>query len=167
MENEKPFRLSRAPISLRVLVTCFILALSLAYGVALLQINNRSEFKMERAISHFRGAPEEIDELRMPQSNATMISVAHVHSFSQPALLGLMGLLLVFTGLSEKKKIFWILASFFGSLMTNVSPWLIRDVSPRFVFLIYVAGVMMFLSFAVMAVVVMAELWTRKKADHV
>lgn len=162
MVNENQINLSRAAPSLKVLMTCFIVALSVGYGVALLQIHDRSDFKMEKAATHFRGVPGDPEGLSLPQTDATMISIAHVHSFAQPALLGLMGLMFAFTGLSERKKIFWILLSFFGSLATNMSPWLIRDVSPRFVYMLSASGFSMFLSFAVMAGVVLFELWFKR-----
>lgn len=157
MGNE-PFRLGKASFSLKTLVTCCVLGLAVGYGVSLLQVYNRSHFKKEDTLRHYRGDAEDAG-LMPPQSDTAMISVAHVHTFSQPAALGMMGLMLVFTGMRERRKAFWIVLSFAGSLAKNGSPWLVRDVSPGFVYLMYAGGAAMFLCFAVMAVAVLKETW--------
>lgn len=160
------FRLSQANLSLKVLVTCCVLGLAVGYCVSVLQIYNRSHFKKEDAIEHYRGSLEnkgenkgENDGVMVPQSDTYMISIAHVHTFSQPAVLGMMGLMLVFTGMAEGGKAFWIVLSFAGSFAKNASPWLVRDVSPDFITLMYCGGGAMFLSFAVMAFVILKEVW--------
>jgi len=158
----EPFRLSRAVLSLKVLATCCVFALAVGYSVSMLQVYNRSHYKKEEAILHYRGSPDR-DGLSIPQSDTEMISVAHVHTFTQPAILGMMGLMLVFTGLSEGSKSFWIVLSFLGSFAKNASPWLIRDVSPGFIYLMYFGGGAMFLSFAAMALAILMEVWSRKK----
>ena len=152
------FRLGRAPLSLKVLVTCCVLGLAAGYGVSFLQVYNRAHFSRADALRHYRGDPGD-EGLMPPQSDTAMISVAHVHTFSQPAVLGMMGLMLVFTGLSERRKAFWIVLSFLGSFAKNASPWLVRDVSPAFLYLMYAGGGAMFLSFAVMAAAVLKETW--------
>ncbi len=147
-------------MSSKVLVTCFVLALSVGYFVSLLQVNNRTSFNFKKTELHFRGSPAE-EEMRIPQSDATMISVAHVHSFSQPVVLGIMGLLFALSSVSEGGKIFWIIFSFAGSLGSVAGPWLIRDVSPKSVYLLHVAGAAMFVSFVVMASRILSEVWGR------
>jgi hypothetical protein len=158
------FRLSRASLSLKTLVTFCVLGLSVGYSVSLLQIYNRSHFNKEQAIEHYRGASDSNeDSLAVPQSDTSLISIAHVHTFSQPAILGMMGLMLVFTGLREGTKSFWIALSFVGSFAKNLSPWLIRDVSSHFIYLMYFGGGVMFLSFGVMALAILKETWSRPK----
>ncbi len=158
---QNSFRLSEGRFSLKVLVTCCVLGLSIGYLISLAQIYNRSHFRKDEAIVHFRGSPE-VEGLSVPQSDTSMISIAHVHTFTQPAILGMMGLMLVFTGLSEGSKAFWIVLSFLGSFSKNASPWLIRDVSPGFIYLMYFGGGAMFLCFAVMAFAILRETWFQK-----
>lgn len=166
MEAVRNFRLGRSAFSIKVLVTCVVATLAVGYGVSLLQVHNRGAFDRERTILHFRGAETEengLNGIYVRQSDTTMISVAHVHTFSQPVTLGIMGLLFALTGLAEGTKVLWILLSFLGSLAMNAGPWLIRDVSLRFVILLYAAGVIMILSFLVMAAAVLYETWWKKE----
>ncbi|MBI2500624.1 MAG: hypothetical protein HYW02_03980 [Deltaproteobacteria bacterium] len=151
-------RLSVLPLSAKTLITCLLFALSVGYFVSLLQIGNRTDFNQQKTVRHFRGV-EGDSELYPPQSTATLISVAHVHSFSQPVVIALVSLLFLFTGISEGKKVFWILVAFIGSLAGICTPWLIRDVSPYSVFGLYLSGIALLGSFCVMATRVLYETW--------
>jgi len=154
------FRLRTAPLYLKILTTAFLVALTFGYGISLFQIRTRTGFGSEGAIRHYRGSDTE-EGIFVPQSTGTMVSVAHVHSLSQPVVVGLVGFLFLFTGVSEGWKIFWVLVPFAGSLFSNLSPWLIRDVSSQFVSLLYLSGLSMFLGFLVMASTVLRETWSR------
>ncbi len=162
MEKSK---LSLLPISAKILVTCVVATLALGYSVSLLQVGNRGSFDSEKTIRHFRGSENPAEsEVYVPQSDASMISVAHVHSFSQPVVLAIMGFLFVLTAAAEFTKGFWILLSFLGSVSMNLSPWLIRDVSPSFVYGLYFGGAVMLGAFCVMAVRILYDLWMKKEA---
>lgn len=156
-------RLSSCSLSLKILITCLVLTLAVGYAVSLLQAYNRGSFDLKKTALHFRGSESENSEIYVPQSDTTMISVAHVHTFSQPVVLGVMGLLFVLTGIGEGLKVFWILLSFLSSLLMNAGPWLVRDVSPHFVSLLYFSGAGMVASFFVMAAGVLYEVWIRKE----
>jgi hypothetical protein len=164
MDSVRHFRLSHGSLALKWLVTGFVVTLAAGYAVSLLQVHNRGSFDFKKTAIHFRGTDEE-NGIYIPQSDTTMISVAHVHTFTQPVALGAMGVLFLFTAVSEGAKVFWILASFLSSLLMNGSPWLIRDVSSQFVYLIYLAGTAMVGSFFVMALRILYELWWRKEKE--
>ena len=151
-------QLSALSFSLKILVTSFIVALAVAYSIALLQVRDRTRLNVSQTVMHYRGSPED-REMNPPQSSATMISVAHVHSFSQPLVLVLLGFIFALTGLKEGTKAGWILASFIASLCSNGSPWLIREVSTQFVLLLYISGGVMMLAFLVMTARILKELW--------
>ncbi len=162
MGNNK-YRLCRAPLSLKILVTCLVLSFGIGYGVALGQVYLQGSFDVQKTIGHFRGDDSGEDELKVRQSDATMVAVAHVHTFSQPILLFLRGVFFLLTGLSERAKGFWIILSFVGSLAMNAGPWLIRDVSPHFVHLLSLSGGAMALCYSVMSVSILRETWWKKE----
>lgn len=160
--ESSPFSLSGLPASFKLLITGIVLSLSVGYAVSLLQVRNRGSFNLQETARHFRGSVSEGEGMYLPQSDATMISVAHVHTFSQPVVLGVIGLLFALTSASEAAKIFWILASFAGSLGMNAGPWLVRDVSEKFVYGLYFSGGLMEIAFVVMAIRVLHEVWKKK-----
>ena len=151
--------------SFKTLATVFLFTLAVAYGLSLVQVAVRTGTRPAETLRHYVGSEEEAPHL--PQSFATMLSVAHVHTFSQPVVIGLTGLLFAFTGLKERQKILWILVSFLGSLSSNAGPWLVRYVSPGAVGVLYAGGSAMFLGFLVMAGRVLWELWFQREVRDV
>lgn len=127
MANNLP-TLSQLPKAFKALCTAFILSILLGYGVALLKIYDLSSFSVQHTLSYYRG--DASSEVSFPQSYASLLSVAHVHTFSQPILFFLMGFIFCFSSISEKTKktIIWI--SFSSLLMSNLSPWLVRYTHP-------------------------------------
>lgn len=151
-------KLSTLPLSLKVIATCFVLAVGIGYGVAMLQVFNRTGLEVGKTVIHYRGSPDDAT-MSVPQSYPTMLSITHVHSFSQPLVIGLVAFLFALTHLAERSKIFWTLVSFLGSLTSNAGPWLIRYGAPQFVSLLYFSGSAMILGFLVMAFFVLGDLW--------
>lgn len=160
--------LAKCSRSLKILITCVVLTIGIGYSVSLLQVYNRGSFNIEKTITHFRGEERGDPEgIHLPQGNQMMISVAHVHTLSQPVVLALVGFLFALTVPSEGFKASWILSSFLGSVAMNASPWLIRDVSPRFVYLLSLGGGVMILSFMVMAFFILKEVWLSRGGNDV
>jgi len=158
MENRRILR--RLPSSLKILITVFVLSLAVGYSISLLQVFNRTGVQPAQTVRHYRGADSQEGALFLPQSYGTLLSVSHVHSFSQPVVLGLLCLLFALTGSSERAKIIWILVSFFGSFTSLAGPWLVRYLASGTVYLLYVGGTAMFVSFAVMFVGILREVWS-------
>ena len=160
MEKTDRWSLGTLCPSLKVLVTCFILTLMAGYAVALLQVNERTRFDLAQTLLHYRGAEE--GGIHLPQSFGTLLSVSHVHTFSQPVMLVLVGLLFSLSRVTEKAKVIFILLSFAGSVLSNAAPWLIRYTDPRPAVLLPVSQMALFISFFVMAFVVLRDTWRRK-----
>lgn len=164
MENRS--RLSGQPLSVKVLITSFLVMIAIAHGVSLLQVHSRTQFDRQKTITYFRGNPNDPDSLQIPQSYGSMITIAHAHSFSQTMMIGMMGLIFALTGLGEKRKSGVILLYFFSSLLNNGSPWLVRYVSAGWVRLLEAAGGLMMTCFLFMLVVILRDLWCMKNRNR-
>lgn len=163
MEKNSSGKLSNLSPSLKVLVSCFVLTLLLAYSVALFRIFDHSRFDWEETVRYYRGAESgEEQEIYPPATFATLLSVSHVHTFSQPVMLGLMGFLFCLSRATEKWKAGFVLFSFTGSVVSNAAPWLIRYVSAPMVHLLPLSQFAMLGSFLVMSWTVLREVWTKK-----
>ena len=154
--------LQEAPSPFKVLATSLIATIWVGYGVALLQIFDRTTYTLSKVLLYYRGEPGE-DSLNLPQSFTSMVSVAHVHSFSQPMLLALIGALFAFSSASNRTKNIFIVMAFTASLLSNAAPWLIRYVSPHAFFLLPLSQSMLAISFLVMSAVPLADMWLKKK----
>ncbi|MBI2340506.1 MAG: hypothetical protein HYU99_09120 [Deltaproteobacteria bacterium] len=158
-----PFPLCRWPGPFRWLATCLILTLLTGYGVSLLQVFDRSHFDMMKTVAYYRGDESAGDEaIMLPQDYRTMLSVAHVHTFSQPFLFAFLGLIFAFSSAGRRTKIFFIVLSFAASLVSNATPWCLRYVSAKMVWLFPLSQFAILISIAVMAAVSLRELWFKK-----
>lgn len=158
--------LNRLSPSVKVLITVFVLSLAVGYGVACLQIFSRTGFSLEQAIHHYHGGlTEEEQVVYTPPTFGTLVSVSHVHTFSQPVMLGILGFLLTMTYLSEAAKILFILLSFLGSLVSNATPWLVRYLSPHWIFLMPLSQLVLMGTFFVMAGVILYDVWRNPEEE--
>lgn len=157
MENK--ITLSRLSLSLKTLSVALIITLMIGYAVSLIQVYHRSHFDLNKTVKYYRGDNLESESLMLPQSFATMLSIAHVHSFSQPFIFGAIGFIFAFSSLSQRKKSFLIALGFLGSLVSNMAPWLIRYSFPSSVILFPISQIMIAVSLLVMSGVSLRELW--------
>ncbi len=167
MENKSSqLILHKLSIPLKVLATCLIASLLVGYLVAIFQIYGRTHFDVTETTRYYRGEKAETEEASLPpQSLATMISVSHVHTFSQPVMLALVGFLFALSYASSQAKVIFITLSFVASLVSNASPWLIRFVSPACVILLPISQMVLMLTFFIMAFVILHHLWGYKEED--
>lgn len=163
MEINNLKRLSRWPLSFKIVATYFIITLLIGYFVSLVQVYERSHFDLSRVILYYRGEelPNE-ESILLPQNFATMLSVAHVHTLSQPLMFAIMGFIYAFSSHTEKKKSFFIALGFIGSLISNGSPWLIRYVTGGMVGFLPLSQLMIMFSLITMTFTSFRQLWFQK-----
>lgn len=148
--------LSQLPKPLKALAAAFILSILLGYTVALLKIYDLSSFSIQHTLSYYRG--DASSEVSFPQSYASLLSVAHVHTFSQPILFFLLGFIFCFSSISEKTKKTIIWLSFAALLVSNLSPWLVRYTSPLTLFFFPLSQCVLMLCLMIMSFVSLKEL---------
>ena len=163
---EKNKFLFSQPTPIKLLITCFVLSLLMGYVIAILQIYNRTQFDVGHTIQYYRGveSANELEAIPGP-SFATLLSVAHVHTLSQPVMLALMGLLFAMSYVTTKAKSLFIVLSFLCSWISNLSPFLIRYISKNFSILLPLSQMMLMLSFFIMAFVVLYDVWVGPVED--
>lgn len=156
--------LSDLPLSLKTLGFCLIITIMLGYGIGFVQIYARTTYNMKKVLIHYRGDEKSEDEFNInpPQSFQTMLSIAHVHTLSQPLMLGFIALIFCFSRKKEKIKTFFIALSFLGIVMSNGAPWLTKYGGANFIYLFPLAQLMIFISLMVMSLVSLKELCCKK-----
>src|SRR3989338_4078033 len=141
-------QVSKSPLanlspSLRVLIIFFVIAMFIGYGVALMKIYAISSFKMTEAVVHYRGDETAGAGIFLPQSYGAMLSIAHVHTLSQPLMFALVGLLFCLSSWKERTKAWIVSFSFIGILLGNLTPWLVRYGAAGCVFIFILAQLLM------------------------
>lgn len=157
-------KLNGQSLPFKMVVTGFLFLQFIGFGVAILQVHDRTAFNIEKTILHYRGTEEESQkELFLPPDYRELLSVAHVHTMSQPLILFLVGFLFVFSSLKDGMKLFFILLSFGSCLLSNLSPWLLRYVSARTAIFFPLSSALMIGTFLFMAAFILYDLWREEE----
>lgn len=165
MNPPSSFKLGSLSLSLKILCIAYIFTLLAGYGVSILQIYERSHFDMKRVVLYYRGETPTSDgepQVMLPQSYATMLSVAHVHTLSQPMMFALLSLIFAFTGFAERTKAIFIAVFFAGSFISNLSPWLVRYAPAGLVVLLPLSQLMIGVCMLTMSFSSLKALWSRQ-----
>lgn len=113
-----------------------VLGLSLVFIVWLWVSNiliyiEKMGFSYQAVVEYYRGN----DEFLNPASYRGLLEVTHMHLFVYGLYLLLINHLMLFTGLSNRIKLTFILASFISGISNLFAGWLVRFLSPSFAYL--------------------------------
>jgi hypothetical protein len=131
----KRFRLDRAPLNTRILITCFYVMMMLAMTVGIINYKVRTGLEPQGTAEWYRGnedAGDEVSELLFPKSVREMLDVTHPHLFEESLILFVLCHLYGLTGARERRKRWVYILSFSAVLLDTGMPWLTRFVSPAF-----------------------------------
>lgn len=175
----KTLRLKNLPVPYKVFALSYLLALGLAYGYALLNIMLVVGLTPKDIAIHYYGSETEIHEqaptgegdlnldsleeahaaTKRPQpSLKNLVAEGHFHLFGMSSFFFGLGLLGLFTGVSEKWKTLMVGLPFFAVVVDNLSFMITRFGGPQFSYLTAVAGTVMAFSFFWLWVAVLLEL---------
>lgn len=156
------FKLWRAPLHTRVLLTLFDVMIVVATAVGMLMYQVRTGLTTSGAQAYYlgnEGTAGPGDEMLFARSFKELLDVTHDHAFSQPFLFFVLCHIFALTRASDRTKIAVYVASFGSVLVDLASPYLIRYVSPAFAPLQVVNSGVMTLTLLVLLAVPMYEMW--------
>jgi hypothetical protein len=150
--------LTDAPISIKVLVTLFLLVVGVGYVLGLTHIFLDVGFSFTGVVTHYRG---DGGDLAVPPelAFARMVHVNHVHVFSLAMLFVLVGTIFTQTRLPEWVKALFVAAPYVGMVVDFSSFWLLVFVSPLFAWLAMGFGAFMAVSFFLLIGRPLYEMW--------
>jgi hypothetical protein len=96
---------------------------------------------------------------RMPRRK--LLEVTHFHLFSMPVYLLILSHIYMLSRSRKNAKVAWITAGSFGTLLHIAAPWLVAHGCAGAVATYAVSGGLMLLSYVVMSVVPLWEMWRR------
>ena len=166
MDNILKIKLYQLPKGIKLLLLLTVLNLMVGVGVGLYYVANTTHLSLEGTSEQFRGSILE-DEFdipeKFPKPIAELLTTTHNHIISMTFIFFIMGgifyLNSIITGFW---KTFFIAEPFFSILATFGGIWLIRFIHPSFAYLVMVSGVLMYLSFFLMAGTLIYELSIKK-----
>lgn len=156
------FKLWRAPLQTRVLLTLFNGMVVIATGVSILMYRVRTGLTAGGTHAYYlgnEGSARAGQEMLFARTFRELLDVTHDHAFSQPFLFFVLCHIFALTNASDRVKIAVYVASFATVLVDLGAPYLIRYVSPAFAPLQIANGIVMTLTLLALLVVPTYEMW--------
>ncbi len=147
-------RLSKSPISLKLLATSLLCLVGLTYITFLVHIWIDTEFKVSMIATAYGG----MEYIELTDHAHTYLPYYSFFLFSIPITL------LMFTSYSEKIKSFFAVFPYMVIIADIASMYLIPYLSPIFAPVLWMAGTLLGLSFTTMFCLILFDVWLRKAA---
>ena len=156
------FRLWRAPLPTRVLLTLFNATIVIATVIGIVMYRVRTGLTPTGAERYYLGNEASArpgDEMQFARSFKELLDVTHAHAFSQPFLFFVLCHIFALTGASDRWKITVYVASFASIVVDLAVPYLIRFVSPAWAPLQVANSIVMTLTLLVLLWTPTYEMW--------
>ncbi|HEX2723566.1 MAG TPA: hypothetical protein VHM24_11675 [Gemmatimonadaceae bacterium] len=156
------FKLWRAPLQTRVLLTLFNTTIVLATAVGIVMYRVRTGLTPGGSSRYYLGneasaAPG--DDMQFARSFRELLDVTHDHAFSQPFLFFVLCHIFALTRVSDRMKIAVYCASFASIIIDLGVPYAIRFVSPAWAPLQIANSALMSMTLLVLLAVPTYEMW--------
>lgn len=164
------FKLWKAPLQTRVLLTLFNVMMVLSTAVGMLMWRVRTGLTPAGAAAYYRGNEGTAaagQEMRFERSFAELLDVTHAHAFSQSFLLFVLCHIFALTKASDRTKILVYCLAFGTTAVDLGVPYLVRYVSPAWSPLQVVNSGLMTLVLLVLLAVPTYELWVYREPEIV
>ena len=150
------FSYRKAPTSLKLAVTGWLLLAVVGLGAAGLQIYLRTGLTPSGALRHYLG-----DEatLRQPMTIMEIVGITHAHGFSMPLVAVALAFAFIASSAREWLKILVVVALFTGMALELGLPWLVRYGPAWAVHLFLLAGALLIGGLLTSVAVPLYEMW--------
>jgi hypothetical protein len=156
------FRLWRAPLETRVLLSLFNFTVVLATAVGIVMYRVRTGLTPGGTQRYYLGneaGAGPAEEMQFARSFKELLDVTHAHAFSQPFLFFVLCHIFALTRVSGRVKIAVYVASFASVVVDLGVPYLIRFVSPAWAPLQVLNSVVMSAALLMLLAVPTYEMW--------
>jgi hypothetical protein len=152
------FNYAEARLSLKILITCFLVCIGISYIFGLVNIYNNTGMSYTGLVVHYRG---DAKEMTLPAEFAfsKLIQEHHVHLFGLSIIFLIIGFLFSLTSLPEPVKAPFVAAPFIGMFLDFAGLWSTVFVSAAFGWLSIIFGALMALSFFMLVGRPLYEMW--------
>lgn len=153
--NQK-FRLRDTDRHIRLLYTLFLLLMLAGFVFSFFWAHSMTGLSPQGIADHYRGSDVTFGE---PMSFRELAEITHFHLFTMPVVFMILIHVMYLTSASHRLKAVLTWAGFGGVMLDLLSPWLISYVSPIFVLSMLTGDMLMAISFLVMLIVPLYEMW--------
>ncbi|UCE64153.1 MAG: hypothetical protein JSU59_03140 [Nitrospirota bacterium] len=153
------FRLRDTDRHIRLVYTWFLLLMLVGFIFTFFWAHSMTDLTPKGIAEHYRGSDATFGE---PMPFGQLAETTHFHLFTMPVVFMIMVHVLYLTMASPMIKVVSTWVAFIGVTLDLVSPWLIAYVSPLFVLTMLTGDLLMVVSFLIMFVIPMYEMWFLK-----
>jgi hypothetical protein len=147
------FRLSRAPISMKLLTTTLLCVISLTYLILLLHIWQDCEMKPALIAKGYSS----MESLELTDHAHKYLPYYAIFIFAFPSIF------FMFTSYSEKIKRIFAVLPFVLIIVDIASMWLMPYVSQNFCWMLFFAGMFLGFTFLLLFILNIYDIWFRKQ----
>lgn len=152
------FSLRKAAAHTRVLITAFLLTVTLAISVGVINYRVRTGISPSGSALWYRGNEAAGGDL-FEKTPLELLDATHPHLFGQAFLFFVLCHLFALTPVRPAFKVALYSAAFASVVVDAASPWLIRYVHPAFGWLQVAGTLTMIACFVVLVAVPLKEMW--------
>lgn len=122
------FSLNRSRISVKVLITLFLVGTVLAVWLSVYTLHHRTGLTVDGVVQYYNGNEQNdgAKEILFPKSTGEMLQFFHIHSFTLLLLIFILCHFVALTTVSETRKITNFVLTFFSFLGMMGFPWGVR-----------------------------------------
>ena len=155
-------RLYELPRKLKILCFITVFNLTIGVGVGLYYVGYTTEYSPSGTSEHFAGSKINDDfdiPDKYPKPISELLNTTHTHVISMTFIFLILSVIFFFNSIiTGTLKTILIIEPFISILTTFGGIWMIRFIHPSFSYLVILSGVLMYLSFFIMALIIFYEL---------
>ena len=155
-------RLYELPRKLKLLCFLTVFNITVGLGVGLYYVGYTTQYSPSGTSEHFAGSQVSDDfdiPDKYPKPFSELLNTTHTHVISMTFIFIITGGIFFFNSLiTGSIKTFLIVEPFISIIVTFGGIWLIRFIHPGFSYLVILSGILMYLSFFIMASTIFYEL---------
>lgn len=155
-------RLYELPRKLKLLCFLTVFNITVGLGVGLYYVGYTTQYSPSGTSEHFAGSQISDDfdiPDKYPKPFSELLNTTHTHVISMTFIFIITGGIFFFNSIiTGSIKTFLIVEPFISIIVTFGGIWLIRFIHPGFSYLVILSGILMYLSFFIMASTIFYEL---------
>jgi len=155
------FKLRQLPKELKLLALLFLSSLLFGYGASFMILVDQTSLSPSGIAENYNGNEddEEADTMKFRKSKFEMLTSVHSHVFTLSLIFLATGILVFFTGLPQKSKLFLMAEPLISLLVTFTSLILLWQGHLIFKYLAYLSGALMHSTFILVILLLIREIY--------
>lgn len=154
-------RIETFPIELKLLITAFVIVLSIGFYTGLLFVSETSSGNPNGIEEQYLGN-EDIEDakvMKFKKNEQQMLTLVHGHILSMSIIFFLIGIIFITTRLNIKLKLFLLIEPFMSIVLTFGGIYLLWKGILWMKYIIMISGLFMTISFTIVVLIILKQLF--------